>query len=166
MKRAFLISLLCTVLAACGFTPVYYGGGAAKTAQTQLAAIQIGNIPDASGQALRNFLIDRLHPHGATASAENAAYTLDVAPISEETVGIGIAKDASITRAQLRLRTHFELKDQNGTSILARDVMAVSSYGTLGSQYKNTILVTDLRDQAVRDLGEQIVSHLEQTLGN
>ena len=63
------------LLAACGFEPLHAprnGGGSVPAA---LATVQIANIPDRSGQILRNYLRDEINPYGVPG---NPRYRLDI----------------------------------------------------------------------------------------
>ena len=76
-----LVPLFCVLLlAACGLQPVYgTNGSSANMAQT-MGGIAINNIPDQSGQALRNHLLDRMYQNGAPS---NPAYTLNLSSVKE-----------------------------------------------------------------------------------
>lgn len=170
MRLSFLF-MMCLFLAACGFKPVYaptlFESGttnAATTTQGQLATVFIENIPDRNGQILRNELLDRLNAKGAPQRA-GASYVLQVSPPQEEKVGLGIAKDASVTRAQLRMRTSFTLLDKTGQPVFAqRNALSIASYNTLGSQYKTIVTENDVREQALADLAGQITAQVEMAL--
>lgn len=156
---AVLAVFLSLGLAGCGLRPVY-GGGSDSTVASALNTVEISNIPDRSGQKLRNELIDRFYSDGRPADAR---YTLAVSGPKEVVFGIGIAKDATTTRGQMRVSTQFSLTDNfnPGVVLLHRTMTATVSYNTLGSQYTTLVTEEDARGQALRDLSDQIVTQLE-----
>ncbi len=147
-------------LAGCGLRPVY-GDGASSPAAAALNTVDISNIPDRSGQKLRNELIDRFYQDGRPADAR---YQLAVSGPKEIVFGIGIAKDATSTRSQMRISTQIALTDNfnpRAGVLLHRTMTATVSYNTLGSQYTTLVTEEDARGQALRDLADQIVTQLE-----
>lgn len=166
-----LVSLFTLALAACGLSPVYgtYANGSTSTpVATALDSIYIDVIPDRPGQKLRNILIDRMVATGRNTAGE-AAYKLQVAGLSESIYGLGIAKDATATRSQIRLATSFTLFDMRGLKpvpVFTRSVSAVSSFNTLASQYTTLVTEDDARDQTIRLLSDQIVTQLEMYFSN
>ncbi len=170
MTRALILvltSALTLTLVACGLSPVY--GTFSQNAQsTDVSAalndIYIDNIPDRTGQKLRNHLIDSLVQSGHNSKAD-AAYKLSVSGVSESIYGIGIAKDATATRSQIRMSTTFTLK-QNEKTILTRTVTAVSSFNTLASQYTTLVTEEAARSQTITQLSDQIITQLELYFSN
>lgn len=156
---AFVFALTVTLallVSACGLRPVY--GVASNKAATTISNISISTIPERSGQKLRNKLVDALYLHGVP---QNPTYTLMVTPVAETIVGLGIAKDATATRSQLRLSTTITLVDSNKKTQLTRNITAIASFNTLASQYTTLVTEDDARDQAINDLSQQIVTQLE-----
>jgi len=153
MKLFALISIL--FLSACGFSPVYGD----RTVQSDLAEIVVSNIPNRSGQIVRNHLIDTLYRNGAPI---NAQYELIIAPIIETEVEIGIDQDDEASRAQLRLRTLMQIRDvSNNTIILTRSVRATTGYNILDGQFTTFVTKADARNNALRVLSDNIITQLE-----
>jgi len=156
-KRGFFVlSLLC--LTACGFEPLYGTGSAAgQNVIASLPEIEIGNIPDRDGQELRNLLMDRLYTHGRP---DAAPYSLAFTRLTTDIVNLGIQKDATATRAEMRVATRMELKTSAGALLLARDLSAHGAYNLLDDQLatlssKENIthgLLREMRDDAVMQL--------------
>lgn len=174
MTRTLLllaISVAAFALSACGLSPVY--GTYAKSSntaavETALDSIYIDVIPNRPGQKLRNTLIDRMVASGRNTQGDSA-YKLTVAGISESIYGLGIAKDATATRSQIRLATSFTLLDMRGHKpepVFTRSVSAVSSFNTLASQYTTLVTEDDARDQTIRLLSDQIMTQLELYFSN
>lgn len=162
------VSFLTLTLAACGLSPVYgsFSGDALDAAvAAKLDRVYVASIPDRSGQKLRNHLIDALVQRGGNTKA-GADYKLAVGEVSESIYSIGIAKDATTTRSQIRLSSVFTLDGPDGAPLLQRTVTAVSSFNTLASQYTTLVTEEDARDQAITQLSEQIVMQLELYFSN
>lgn len=169
MTRALLLtifSVFAFALAACGLTPVYgtYSGNADVSAA--LDDVYIDVIPDRTGQKLRNILIDRLVASGKNTRTD-AKYQLRIGNVTEAIYGIGIAKDATATRSQIRLNAPLNLVDrETGEVKLTRPLSAIASFNTLSSQYTTLVTEEDARNQAIGLLADQIVTQLELYFSN
>ena len=155
MKNYFILCCI-LFLSSCGFTPIY--GNKFQSSQisikSELADIEISNIPNYEGQYLRNALIDRFYPN---ARPVDAKYILNISPIKESTVNLDITKNANATRAQLHLRTKMSLKDkQSGEVILARNLSSISSYNVLTSEFATRVSAKNMRENTLDDLARQI----------
>ena len=142
-------------LTACGFRPLYgEPSQQQQSAAAELSNVRIGNIPDREGQYLRNALIDRFYQHGYP---QNPRYTLEVSPVVETRTDLDITKSADTTRSQLKLRTTIVLRDTfDSKTVLKRDLLAVTSYNTLQSQYTTRVSEENTRLNALDDLARQI----------
>ena len=149
---------LSPALCACGFQPLY--GEAGKLSNPQSAPLQafqdmqIGVIPDRSGQKLRNELIDRLHgPHHVT----GGRYFLASSRINESRLDFDVTRESDATRTQLRLTVSIRLIDrETNKTVLTRDFEAFSSYNILDSQYTTRVSRDNARDSGILDLSRQI----------
>jgi len=153
MKRATSI-VIALLLSACGFHPLYAGlnGGMDAT----LSSIYVEPVPDRLGYELRNTMIDLLDGPG---TASGASYRLKLA-LSQNTQGIALQNDATITRYNDTLKVTYELTDMAGhvvtrgteTGLSAYNVLPSSSnanYGTLAAQQ-------DADKRAAQDIAERI----------
>lgn len=155
MKHLALIAALC-LLTACGFTPVYgtANNPPSQTVSAQMSQIYIDNIPNRSGQILRNHLIDQFYRDGRPA---NAAYQLSVQDLHEQTIDLDVTKTSDSTRAQLRIDAVMTLIDKNtGKTLLTRNLRTITSYNILGSEFATRITENDARENALKALAEQI----------
>jgi LPS-assembly lipoprotein len=145
--------LFLLLLSACGFTPLYAARD--QYVQTELNQIQIQNIPDRSGQALKNALIDRFYKTG---TPHDPIYILSVAPLSENKADLDITIDDESTRRQLRLSTTFTLKHRfdETAPVLTRTVYTIVSFNVLQSQFTTRVAEQNARDNAVAGLARQI----------
>lgn len=155
VRTLFLLTLL--FLGACGFSPLYgtHGDNAVKY---HFDSVFIGNIPDREGQYLRNALIDRLYGHGRPADPQ---YRLEIAKITTRKQDLDVTKSSAATRAQLRLSTKITLYDsKTGEVLLKRDLLAVTSYNILQSQFTTRVSEDDAQRSALDDLARQIEQQL------
>lgn len=145
-------------LSACGLSPVYSPNKTTNDVARELSSINIGSIPEKSGVDLRNELIDRLYLHGQN----QKKYQLNITPINEVNAGLGISKDASVTRSQLRMEATFKLTEkQTGKTLLKRTARAVTSYNVLDSHFTTLVSERDARENGIKELAEQIIIQLD-----
>jgi LPS-assembly lipoprotein len=130
----------------------------APTAQEEkLGAIQIGSIPDVTGQRLRNMLIDRFYSYGRPTQP---LYRLDVrlTPLEEK---LGLQKDATVTRARLTLTANYDLVDSATSKIIFSGFSrSVVSNNVLNDEYATLTSREDAYDRAVRELSDLITTRL------
>ncbi len=157
----FLGGLLSGLLSACGLQPVYgtYSSENTASVTAAMAATEITSIPEKSGQDLRNALMDRLYTKGRPADPR---YRLRIASVDKTNVGLGISKDASASRAQLRLSATMVLTDAaTEAPILTRTLNAVSSYNVLDSHFTTLVSQSEAEINAINEIAEQAVIQLE-----
>lgn len=92
--RAAALCLAALSLTACGFTPLYGDSGADDSVQQRLGEVAVANIPDRTGQLLRQSLQDQLQIAGAPSQE---LYLLSV-NYNIGVQGIGVQADTSTTR--------------------------------------------------------------------
>ena len=154
MKKTLFTLAACLLVSACGFKPMYSSNNPAPDLSAELAQIEISNIPNQSGQYLRNALIDKFYPD---AYPTNAAYSLKVSPIQEKIIDLDITKTSDATRAQLHLKTQITLTDNsNGEAVLTRKLSSISSYNVLTSEFATRVSAQNTRENALDDLASQI----------
>ncbi len=155
----FLLPSILCLLSACGFEPVYgVNRNTSVGVETRLENIVIANIPDRSGQYLRNALIDRFYRSGYP---ENPAYELTIGSLSEDASDLDVTKSSEATRGQMRIDAEMVLKDlRTGTVVLNRKIRASASYNIVGSQFANRVTQDNARDNTLNDLARQIETQL------
>lgn len=158
MKKPVFALLTVILLASCGFQPMYgtaFQSGTKKAdVQAELSQVAISNIPDRSGQYLRNALIDRFYQNARPA---NPKYTLVVGAIQESIIDLDITKNSNATRGQMRLSTSLTLTDNTtGGAILQRAITSVASYNILTSEFATRVSENNTRKNALDDLAGQI----------
>jgi LPS-assembly lipoprotein len=153
--KQFICLFALLILAACGFAPVYGTHGASENAASQLAQIDIHNIPNQEGQYLRNALIDRFYTKGRPAA--DPAYNLHIQSLVETLSDLDITKSSDATRGQLRLATRMVLTEKaTSKTLVARDLHSVTSYNILSSEFSTRISEENARQNALDDLARQI----------
>lgn len=160
MARGFFLVIALTLLAGCGFKPLYATtatspGGAALN-QTALAV-----IADRDGQKLRNLLTDRMHLRG---TPQQPLYRLAITLERSETE-LGIRKDATASRAQLTLIAKMALTDTAGKMLLTTTAQSSVSYNKLDAQYATLAAEENATDRALRTIADKIVNRLAVHFG-
>lgn len=155
LRHGFLLSFL--LLTGCGFSPIYAGHGEGDApVAAALQNISIANIPDRSGQILRNHLIDRFYSHGRpTTPTAKLSVTL-----REHEEDLGIQKDATATRRQLEIWANYSLRDTGAKELVTGTAHSVVSYNKLEAQYGNVTAKRNAQERALKEVGEQIVNRI------
>lgn len=148
-------------LAGCGFHPVYMAtaSGSPGPAQREMAAIEVGRIPDRPGQLLRQALQQRL---GSDSDSVAPRYTLAVDySISGE--GIAVTPDSTATRLRLIGRATWTLASATPphaavTRGLAR---AFTGMNIFDQQYFAADMETEAQQRVLaREVASQIAQEL------
>lgn len=144
-------------LAACGFTPLYAEREEGLSASAEMATIRIDPLRDRVGQQMHNFLRDRLNPNGQPISP---SYQLSL-QITESLSELGVRRDETATRANLRLSTSFLLRDaSSGEALLSGRSTSTTSYDILENPFATTISERDARERALREVADDIQTRL------
>ena len=153
--RTLLCISFALLLTACGFHPLYETHDGRRTVEPQLASVNVMSIADVPGQEMRNQILDMMPP-----TAPNPRYQLRI-NLNESSLGISIARDATVTRQQLRNNLHVELFDSKMQKIVWKsDMAATSGYNVLASELSNLIGEEDARKRNVDDLAQRVVEQL------
>lgn len=155
----FGLAVALPALSACGFKPVYgTAGTAAGTASAgELASVAVEPIPERSGQILRNLLIDRLYGKGRPVDP-TWRLRVGLATAAED---LGIRRDATATRARLRLTANYELVDARSNQVVYRSFSrAIVSYNILEAQYGTLVAEQDAFERGLNELAEDIRTRL------
>ncbi len=160
-RRAILaLAAGAVVLAGCGFQPLHSRVGGAGI--DRLGSIEIGPIPDRSGQVLYNLLRDRLNPGGAP---RRPVYTLNVG-LTERQQSLGVRVDESATRANLTIRAVYSLRHRGDEKVLLRgDVNSTSSFNILKSNFATLSAENDARTRSLREISDEIRIRVSIFLG-
>lgn len=146
------------VLGACGFQPVYGTKAGQQSVSAALQGMEISSIPDREGQILRNHLIDRFH---LRQTPTNPQYRLAVSAVNGRTVRLGIARDATTTRAQYEANVTYVLKDARADEVLlTRTARSLASYNVLSSEFQTVVTEEDAQDRVLNQLADQIETQI------
>ncbi len=156
MSRLYLPILLAfagIALAACGFRPLYASGPDGSGPGDSMAAIYVESIPERVGYQLRNHLLDRF---GASGSSDRAAYRLKIS-LREQTTGVAIRPNASITRYNYTLQARYDLFPADGSAaVKSGNVSALAAYNVATSPYATVVAEQDASDRAAGDIAERL----------
>lgn len=144
-------------LTACGFRPLHGQRDNDASVSAELAAVRIDPLRDRVGQQMHNFLRDRLNPQGQP-SAPN--YRLQVR-LRESLSKLGVRRDETATRANLRINANFSLLDYDGKhQIFSGRSTSTTSYDILENPFATTISEEDARERALREVADDIQTRL------
>lgn len=137
-------------VAACGFQPLYGTRTNGQPVKDALASVEVMPIPERIGQQLRNALEQRLTRAGDGPTRYRLHVRLD-----EDTEMLGMRKDATASRANLRVTATWSLT--NGEAVLHNGVSdSIVSYNLLSQQYPTVISEKDSRQRASQQLADDI----------
>jgi len=152
----FLLTTL-LLLTACGFSPIYGSHDAASVPVAKaLGNVAIESIADHNGQFLRNKLIDRMYEKGRPEKPQARLHVV----LSTSEVAIGVQKDATTTRSQIRITAAYELSDLDGNELHKGRAYSVASYNKLAAQYGTVASQRNAYERALGEISEQIVNNL------
>ena len=146
--RAASIVFVCLFLTGCGFHPMYGGGKLGP----ELASIYVEPVAENDGYELRNQLIDLLGSDGREAGK---SYFLKLT-LSEESNGVALQNDASITRYNATLTASYVLTDASGNQVTSGTQTSLASYNVSNSPYSTLVVQKDSDRRAADDLADRI----------
>lgn len=152
MKRALVIICASLVVAGCGFHPMYGGGRLGP----ELASIYVEPMPEREGYALRNSLIDLLGSDGRQAGKN---YFLKVT-LTQESNGVALQNNATITRYNDTLTAAYVLSDANGKTIASGSQTSLAAYNVSNAPYSTLAVQQDSDRRAAQDLADRIRTDL------
>ncbi|MBN8900091.1 MAG: hypothetical protein J0H57_03580, partial [Rhodospirillales bacterium] len=159
-RRRFLLGAATLPLAGCGFQPVYMPTASGKPgpAERELSAINVGIIPDRSGQLLRQALQARLADDGGTPQLYDLAVSFGIIGDS-----IGILQNNLATRVRLIGSANYVLTTRTTPPVrlTGGSARTVDAYNLFDQQ----LFAADMEDESVRrrsaeTLAEQIANQL------
>ena len=152
--RFLTVGVFISVLAACGFQPLYYQDGERVSIRSDMRSVFIEPIEDRIGQELRTNLKKTLNPTGANTQKEwNLAIVL-----TESIEKISLESTSFSTRANLIVTAQVELRSivpglELSFSGLAK---SISSYNIVDSDYADIVANRDAQSRAVVSLSNDI----------
>ena len=156
-KRIILMAGLC--LASCGFEPLYgpHSSIGAPEVENHLAQISIAQLPERTGQILRNHLLDKLNPSGEPAHPE-AFLSID---LTLEKQATSLRKDGTIQRFNMIATATITLRDQDNKKILYNDIVRRTASYSIGDAtaefgYASTISESDAKKRTLLLVAEDL----------
>ncbi len=155
----FLAAPLALLVASCGLSPMYAGGGSGAVAQG-LAAIDVPAIEGRAGWLVRNALNDRL----GAAGAASPRYRLDVR-LDDRLEGLGVLNDDTIGRERRTLRARYQLVDL-ATDEIVLDATAGADAGidVVSSEYATIAAEQTALENLAREVADRMVMQISLTL--
>lgn len=146
-----LIASLTLLLAACGFQPMYApaGGGPA------IGPVQVAQIDGKAGHVLKTEL-DRLL---AAESGAGAPMLLEIT-LLEQVIPLGIRRDESATRAELRLIANYVLTPPNSREVMRGSVTTVVTYDIPTAAFGEIAAQDDARERAAETMAQRFRAEL------
>jgi LPS-assembly lipoprotein len=149
MKRALIILGASLAVAGCGFHPMYGGGGKLGPV---LASIYVEPVPETDGYELRNQLIDLLGSDGREAGK---TYFLRLT-LTQESAGVALQNDATITRYNDTLTVSYVLNDAKGAKVTSGTQSSLAAYNVSNAPYSSLAVQQDSDRRAADDLADRI----------
>lgn len=145
-----LIAALTLLVAACGFQPLYAPGGGAV-----IGPVQIAMIEGKAGHVLKTEL-DRLL--GAEANGAPPA-TLEIT-LQEQVSRLGLRRDESATRGELRLVANYVLTPADGRGALRGSLATVVNYDIPTAAFGEISAQDDARERAAETMAQRFRAEL------
>ncbi len=146
-------------LAGCGFTPLYGDNGSNPPVAAQLDTVEVQNIPERTGQLLRQSLQDQLYIAGAPTVQR---YMLNVNyNIGQQ--GIGIQQDTAVTRNRFIATAKWSLAPVGSPDapLVSGQASTEDAANVIDQQYFALTLETSTIDQQLADeIAAQISAQL------
>ena len=152
--RLFTVSVLISMLGACGFQPLYYQDGERVSIRSDMRSVFIEPIEDRIGQELRINLKTTLNPTGANAEKK---WNLKIV-LTESTQKIALESTSFSTRANLIVTARVDLSSSISGSELSFSGQSktISSYNIVDSDYADIVAERDAQSRAVVSLSNDI----------
>jgi LPS-assembly lipoprotein len=162
-KTLIPVCLAAGLLAGCGFTPLY-GGDPSITVAQKLDEVDVANIPERTGQMLRESLQQQLHAAGAPTTE---LYSLSV-NYGIASTGIGVENDTAATRNRYVANATWTLAPIGNplTPLAKGQASTENAANVIDQQYFALTLETDtinqqLADQIAQQIGTQVAAYFK-----
>jgi LPS-assembly lipoprotein len=145
-----LIASLTLLLAACGFQPMYSSGGSAA-----IGPVEVSMIEGKAGHVLKTEL-DRLLAVEANGNAPSA---LEIT-LEEQVSRLGLRRDESATRGELRLVANYVLTPADGGRIMRGSVSTVVNFEIPTAAFGEIAAQDDARERAAEIMAQRFRAEL------
>ncbi|MGQ0533820.1 MAG: LPS assembly lipoprotein LptE [Caulobacteraceae bacterium] len=147
-----LIASLTLLLAACGFQPMYAPAGGGNA----IGPVQIAEIEGKAGHVLRTELSRILAVENDGSPPAHLAVTLQ-----ESVTQLGIRRDESATRAELRLTANYILTPATpGARVMRGSVYTVVNYDIPTAAFGEISAQDDARERAAETMAQRFRAEL------
>ncbi|MFZ2031217.1 MAG: LPS assembly lipoprotein LptE [Vitreimonas sp.] len=146
-----LIVSLALLLGACGFSPMYAPAGGGQA----IGPVHVSEIDGRSGHVLKTSLDRILAVENNGSEPANLEITLQ-----ELVTPLGIRRDESATRAELRLTANYILTPPHNAEIMRGSVVTVVNYEIPTAAYGEITAQDDARERAAETMAERFRAEL------
>jgi len=147
-----LIAGLALLISACGFQPMYAAPGGGNA----IGPVQIGEIEGRAGHVLRTELSRIL----AAENDGSPPMTLEIT-LSEQVTQLGIRRDESATRAELRLIANYVLTPPpNHGRVMRGSVLTTVNYDIPTAAFGEIAAQDDARERAAETMAQRFRAEL------
>lgn len=156
-RKSFALCAL-FALSGCGFAPLY-GGARGQAASAGLESVYVQNIPERTGQILRETLQQQLHTQGQPVTEH---YTLSVSYSIMQT-GEGVQADSSTSRTRFNAHAAWSLSPIGHPSktLISGNATAMDALNIIDQQYFAANLETEtVNQQLANEISAQITTQL------
>lgn len=148
-----LIASLALFLGACGFQPMYASGANGGPA---IGPVQVAQIDGKAGHVLKTEL-DRILAVEAQAGGEPMLLEIT---LQELVTPLGIRRDESATRAELRLIANYVLTPPNNGRVMRGSVFTVVNYDIPTAAFGEIASQDDARERAAETMAQRFRAEL------
>jgi LPS-assembly lipoprotein len=149
--RAVIAGLSLLLLGACGFQPMYAPAGGGQA----IGPVQVAEIEGKAGHVLRTEL-DRI------LAVESGAGTPSLLEITllEQVTPLGIRRDESATRAELRIIANYVLTPPNNAQVMRGSVVTTVNYDIPTAAFGEIAAQDDARERAAETMAQRFRAEL------
>ena len=149
--RVVIAGLSLLLLGACGFQPMYAPPGG----RPAIGPVQVAEIEGKAGHVLRTEL-DRI------LGVENGGGTPSLLEItlSEQVTPLGIRRDESATRAELRIIANYVLTPPNNAEVMRGSVVTTVNYDIPTAAFGEIAAQDDARERAAESMAQRFRAEL------
>ena len=141
-----------SVVAGCGFQPMYARSNNGDALKTAMAAVDVGIIEDRQGQMLRNALERRFEQGAGNTVQKRYRLTVKMTEVKTES---GFRKDATSTRESVTLTTTSKL-ESGGKVVWTRQHSAMTGYNITADHFTVEMAYRNARERTIEQLSDQI----------
>lgn len=156
-----LALVLATAGSGCGFRPMMGEQDSGLAMSERLDQVDIGFVPDRSGQQLRNLLIDRFYRDGRP---DSTLYRLEIS-LSTAAAPMGLQKDALASRGQWDITVSYRLLHiASGALMFQASSRAMPGFSFSSGQYATMVSESGALERGLVQVADDIRSRVAMFL--